>query len=85
MLKIQYVIGTLAFLLCSLILIKERNYFNETEKRDTCERSVKVGEVGQFELVILTSCPGSGNTWTRLLLENASGFYTGKVLCVESV
>lgn len=44
------------------------------------EVSVKLGEKGQFELTILTSFPGSGNTWTRLLLENASGYYTGRVL-----
>lgn len=28
---------------------------------------------------VLASFPGSGNTWTRLLLEHASGFYTGSV------
>ena len=27
----------------------------------------------------LASFPGSGNTWTRLLLEHASGYYTGSV------
>ena len=37
---------------------------------------MRLGEKAQFELVILTSFPGSGNTWTRLLLENASGYYT---------
>ncbi|XP_070532238.1 sialate:O-sulfotransferase 2-like [Ptychodera flava] len=30
-------------------------------------------------LVALASFPGSGNTWTRFLLEVASGFYTGAV------
>ena len=28
---------------------------------------------------MLASFPGSGNTWVRLLLEDASGFYTGSV------
>lgn len=29
------------------------------------------------ELVALASFPGSGNTWTRHLLELATGYYTG--------
>ncbi|XP_054748431.2 sialate:O-sulfotransferase 1-like, partial [Lytechinus pictus] len=32
-----------------------------------------------YPLIALTGVPGSGNTWTRYLLERASGFYTGSV------
>ena len=38
-----------------------------------------MGEENELELVMLASFPGSGNTWVRLLLEDASGFYTGSV------
>ena len=38
-----------------------------------------MGEANELELVMLASFPGSGNTWVRLLLEDASGFYTGSV------
>ena len=44
-----------------------------------CARKVKIGKVNQLELVMLISFPGSGNTWARTLLEDASGFYTGSV------
>ena len=44
-----------------------------------CARKVKIGKENQLELVMLTSFPGSGNTWVRTLLEDASGFYTGSV------
>ena len=44
-----------------------------------CKRNVKLGEIGQFKITLLASFPGSGNTWTRLLIENASGYYTGSV------
>ena len=42
-------------------------------------KRVKLGNEGQFDLTILTSFPGSGNTWARLLIEDATGFYTGSV------
>ncbi|XP_068617178.1 sialate:O-sulfotransferase 2-like [Brachionichthys hirsutus] len=34
---------------------------------------------GAKQLVALASFPGSGNTWSRLLIEQASGFYTGSM------
>ena len=45
----------------------------------SCERNVKLGKNGQFKITLLASFPGSGNTWSRLLIENASGYYTGSV------
>ncbi|XP_071536183.1 LOW QUALITY PROTEIN: uncharacterized protein [Panulirus ornatus] len=38
---------------------------------------VRFGEVGTLPLCALASYPGSGNTWTRHLLEAASGVFTG--------
>ena len=40
-------------------------------------KRVKLGSEGQFELTVLSSFPGSGNTWARLLIEDATGIYTG--------
>ena len=44
-----------------------------------CERDVKLGKKGQFKITMLASFAGSGNTWSRFLIENASGYYTGSV------
>ena len=44
-----------------------------------CQRKVKLGKKNELELIMLASFPGSGNTWMRLLLEDASGYYTGSV------
>ena len=43
-----------------------------------CE-TIKMGEPGQFQKVMLASFPGSGNTWTRYVIERATGFFTGAV------
>ena len=39
----------------------------------------------QFPLVMLVSFPGSGNTWTRLLIEDVTGYYTGSVYWDKSL
>ena len=36
------------------------------------------------EAVALVSFPGSGNTWVRGLLEQATGVCTGRSMCLES-
>ena len=36
-------------------------------------------------LVALASSPGSGNTWLRLLLEQAAGVFTGSIYCDHSL
>ncbi|XP_037084254.1 WSC domain-containing protein 1-like [Pollicipes pollicipes] len=40
---------------------------------------IRFAERGSLPVVALTSYPGSGNTWTRYLLEMASGVFTGSV------
>ena len=36
-----------------------------------------LGQPNQFNLIPLLSFPGSGNTWVRNLIEQATGYYTG--------
>ena len=43
-----------------------------------CEK-VSMGAPHQFKMIMLASFPGSGNTWTRYMIERATGFYTGAV------
>ena len=40
---------------------------------------VRFGPTDSFPLTSLTSYPGSGNTWTRYLIEEYTGYYTGSV------
>lgn len=39
----------------------------------------KLGNRGDFSMIPLLSFPGSGNTWTRFLIEQATGYLTGSV------
>ena len=41
--------------------------------------AVRFGPTDSFPLTSLTSYPGSGNTWTRYLIEEYTGYYTGSV------
>ena len=56
---------------------------DETDMRgQTCERERKfINEYDRisFPITALWSFPGSGNTFTRLLLEYGSGYYTGSI------
>jgi hypothetical protein len=42
-------------------------------------KTIRLGEKGQFKKIMLASFPGSGNTWTRYVIERATGFFTGAV------
>jgi hypothetical protein len=46
---------------------------------DNCRENVRLGYDGEFPLIMLASTQGSGNTWTRQLLEASTGIYTGSV------
>ncbi|XP_041472338.1 WSC domain-containing protein 2-like [Lytechinus variegatus] len=41
--------------------------------------TIELGAPGSFPLIALASYPRSGNTWTRQLIEKATGIYTGSV------
>lgn len=43
------------------------------------KKAVKATEVPETGLTALASFPGSGNTWLRYLLQQATGIYTGSV------
>merc|ERR1711935_236777 len=79
--------GAIVMLLLSIWTIhanNERTMSNHASDYD-CAREVKLAEKNELELVMLASFPGSGNTWVRLLLEDASGFYTGSVYTDKSL
>ncbi|XP_072177900.1 sialate:O-sulfotransferase 1-like [Diadema setosum] len=58
-----------------------REYFSlyRTSVPDVRCSSKSVGKDGAFPLTALASYPRSGNTWTRQLIEAATGVYTGSI------
>ena len=82
-------IGKLFLLLCTLLFITFLNLSEERiaaiQKRDVsgeyydCAADVKLGDPGQFNWILLLSVQGSGNTWTRQLLQSMTGYYAGGV------
>ncbi|XP_070561287.1 sialate:O-sulfotransferase 1-like isoform X1 [Ptychodera flava] len=55
-----------------------------TDSEDTAsDCSVRLAAPGTFPVIALASPPGSGNTWTRHLIQQATGFYTGSEYNVE--
>ncbi|KAL4227546.1 hypothetical protein ACF0H5_012989 [Mactra antiquata] len=51
----------------------------EVETIDCHSRSIHFLQASNPPYVALASFPGSGNTWTRLLLEELTGIYTGSI------
>ena len=69
------------FLTCHLLMNSkhvDKVQLDETECRKRMFRR-------SGKLVALASFPGSGNTWTRTLLEQATGVYTGSIYRDESL
>jgi len=61
---------------------QENSSFGESELIEDiyeCSKDVKIGELGQFKQIYIISSKGSGNTWTRQLLQSLTGFYAGGV------
>jgi hypothetical protein len=50
---------------------------NDSSANYDCAEDVKIGKKGQFKLIYIISVKGSGNTWTRQLLQSLTGFYAG--------
>jgi hypothetical protein len=46
---------------------------------DTRCSTIELGSPRKFSKMMLASLPGSGNTWSRYLIEKATGYYTGSV------
>ncbi|CAK8690671.1 unnamed protein product [Clavelina lepadiformis] len=60
---------------CNQIHIKVYRTFSE----DARCASIRLLPPGNYKKAVLATFPGSGNTWTRYLLERATGVYTGSV------
>ncbi|XP_070574615.1 sialate:O-sulfotransferase 1-like [Ptychodera flava] len=58
---------------------REKIYKNRqaNQNSSTTNCSVRFAAPNTFPLIMLASLPGSGNTWIRHLIEQATGFYTG--------
>ncbi|XP_070559998.1 sialate:O-sulfotransferase 1-like isoform X2 [Ptychodera flava] len=55
-----------------------KNSVPRTDSEETAlDCSVRLAAPGTFPVIVLASPPGSGNTWTRHLIQQATGFYTG--------
>ena len=52
---------------------------NDSSATYDCAKDVKIGKKGQFKLIYIISVEGSGNTWTRQLLQSLTGYYAGGV------
>ena len=57
--------------------VKSASNSKQCKKRSFLDR--------QSPVVGLVSSPGSGNTWLRYLLEQATGVYTGSIYCDHSL
>ena len=53
------------------------NVYHTLVENDKCEPLQFLPENLSIKRIALLSCPGSGNTWTRHLIEQASGIYSG--------
>ena len=56
--------------------IKQQRKQNSEQHSDSEDCSLHFGNKGDYNLIPLLSLPGSGNTWARFLLEQATGVYT---------
>jgi len=59
--------------------LKLKKLKEEESSPENCDRDVRLGKKGEFGVFPFISFPGSGNTWTRLLLEDVTGIYTGSI------
>lgn len=65
------------FLVCHLMPEALWRHSDNVQLENTCKKQKAFRETGK--LIGLASFPGSGNTWTRTLLEQSSGIYTGSI------
>ena len=50
-----------------------------------CTKLSDMHFINGTRVITLVSFPGSGNTWTRLLLEQATGIFTGSIFCDQDL
>ena len=46
-----------------------------------CRKFSDMRFMNSTKVIMLVSFPGSGNTWTRIVLEQATGIFTGSIFC----
>jgi len=46
-----------------------------------CRKFSELHFTNSTKVIMLVSFPGSGNTWTRIVLEQATGIFTGSIFC----
>ena len=51
----------------------------------SCTNLTDMHFINGTRVITLVSFPGSGNTWTRLLLEQVTGIFTGSIYCDEDL
>ena len=63
------------------IVVKNNDSIISAQKIDTIKNNcrIKIGHTNQFKHILLLSIPGSGNTWTRQLIETSTGYATGSI------
>jgi len=47
----------------------------------SCRKFSELHFINSTKVIMLVSFPGSGNTWTRIILEQATGIFTGSIFC----
>ena len=82
----------ISYSICDTIIIH-----NVTVERDSNEhREICMKHYGKRDYIpvhkmmkkippLITSLPGSGNSWSRLLIEYATGYYTGSIYGDQSL
>jgi len=70
------------FLVCHLMPEERNRHVDKVQLNDVCKNKAfrKTGK-----LIGLASFPGSGNTWSRTLLEQSTGVYTGSIYSDNSL
>jgi len=63
------------YLACKATISRDKKAFGK------CRNFTSMRFIDGTRVVALASSPGSGSTWTRLALEQATGIYTGSIYC----
>ena len=71
------------FLGCHLSPETRSRHVDKVQLDNVCKKQMAFRDTGK--LIALASFPGSGNTWTRTLLEQSSGIYTGSIYSDNSL
>ena len=82
----------LAFLKCNPDYTRYTNiggfkkFLHETPRsHGDCHKFSDMRFTNSSKVIMLVSFPGSGNTWTRMVLEQATGIFTGSIFCDEEL